>query len=455
MSNEKLVTSKKSYGPAAFLPLIVFLALYLGFGLYFYFKGESSPFSFVSRESALIFAIAFALLMGGEKFSDKVDDFMKNAANPALMLECFIFILAGIFSVVSKAMGGVESVVNIGMTILPQSFIVPGLFIISCLISISMGTSFGTISAVAPIAVGFAEVGGFNMTLVLCAVLGGAMFGDNLSFISDTTIAATQGAGCEMKDKFRMNFKIAIPSALFAIIMYAVIGGSGALPAAASYEFNILKVVPYLTVLALAIFGMNVIYVLGSGILLSALIGFVTGSLNFFTLCSSITSGISGMYSICLMAFVLKGIVGRVQSMGGIDWIISLASRRIKTRKGAQYFIAAFICLIDICIGNNAICIIIGADVLKPLAKKFRIAPQRFASLLDIFACIIPGLSPIGLNVLTIMSFGGLTNPFSMMHYAFYLYALAIVTLIVIQLDLLKTREEAEGKAFYPELDES
>lgn len=209
---------RKNYGVLAFLPLIVFLALYLGFGLFFYFKGESSPFSFVPREAALIFGIAFALLMGREEFSKKTEDFMKNAATPGVMLQCFIFILAGIFSAVSKAMGGVDAVVNAGMAVLPARFIVPGLFIISSLISTSMGTSFGTVSAVAPIAVGFAELGGFDMTLVLCAVLGGAMFGDNLSFISDTTIAATQGAGCKMKDKFKMNFSIAVPAAAFAVV---------------------------------------------------------------------------------------------------------------------------------------------------------------------------------------------------------------------------------------------
>lgn len=453
MSKNSIAETKKNYGPVAFLPLVVFLVLYLGFGLFFYFKGESSPFSFVSREAALVFGIACALLMGSEKFSDRVEDFTKNAANPGVVMMCLIFLLAGIFSSVSKAMGGVESVVNLGMTVLPKQFIVPGLFIISSIISTSMGTSFGTVSAVAPIAVGFAELGGYNMTMVLCAVLGGAMFGDNLSFISDTTIAATQGAGCEMKDKFRMNFKIAIPAALFAIVMYTLFGGSGSFAADAVYEFNLLKVIPYFVVLILALTGMNVIYVLGSGIVLSAVIGFVTGGLTFFTLCDNMKSGISGMYGICLMAFVLKGIVGRVQSMGGIDWIISLASRNIKTRKGAQYFIVIFTCLIDVCIGNNTICIMIGADVLKPLAKKFKIAPQRFASLLDIFACIIPGLSPIGLNVMTIMAYGNLVNPFSMMKYAFYLYALAFIALLTIQMDLLKTEEEIAGKEFYTELD--
>lgn len=454
MSSQNKTIAKKNYGALAFMPLIVFLVLYLGFGLFFYFRGEASPFSFVPREAALIFAIACALLMGGGVFSEKVSDFMDNAANPGVLQMCFIFILAGIFSAVSRAMGGVDSVVGLGMTIVPRSFIVPGLFIISCLISISMGTSYGTLSAVAPIAVGFAEVGGYNMTMVLCAVLGGAMFGDNLSFISDTTIAATQGAGCEMKDKFRMNFKIAIPAAVFAVIMYAILGGNGTMAAGATYDFTLVKILPYLVVLALAIAGMNVIYVLGSGILLSALIGFFTGGMTFFSLCGSMASGISGMYSICLMAIVLKGIVGRVQSMGGIDWIISLANKNVKTRKGAQYFIVAFVCLIDICIGNNTICIMISTDVLKPIAKRFKIAPRRFASLLDIFACIIPGLSPIGLNVLTAMSFGGLTNPFSMMKYAFYLYALAVAALVTIQFDLLKTPEEIEGKEFYPELGE-
>lgn len=442
----------KKYGPLAFIPMLAFLLPYLGCGLFFYFRGESSPFSFVPREAALMFGIAAALLMGAGKFENKVESFMQHAASPTLIQQCLIFLMAGMFSSVSKAMGGVDAVVNAGMTILPGRFIVPGIFLIACLISISMGTSFGTLSAVGPIAVGFAEAGGYDMTLILCAVLGGSMFGDNLSFISDTTIAATQGAGCEMKDKFRMNFKIAVPAALFATIMYAILGTGDAVTAVES-SIDIIRILPYIAVLVMAFCGLNVIYVLGLGLILSSGVGFLTGSLDFFSMCKSMSSGISGMYTICLMAFTLKGIVGRVQEMGGIDWLLSRATGNIKTRKGAQYFIGLMVSLVNICIGNNCITIIISCEMLKPLAKKFKIAPCRFASLLDIFACIMPGLSPIGMNVLAIMAFGGLTNPFCMMKYAFYLYALCIFTLITIKFDLLCTKEEREGQEFYPELD--
>ena len=429
MKNEQMdLLGKKSYGWKAFFPLLVFLILYLGFGLFFYFQGEASPFDFVPREAALMFGVACALLMGKGSFASKTDDFMKNAANPSILLMCLIFLLAGIFSSVSKVMGGVDAVVNAGMAVLPHRFIVPGLFVISCLISISMGTSFGTVSAVAPIAVGFSQQGGYDMILVLCAVLGGAMFGDNLSFISDTTIAATKGAGCEMKDKFKLNFKIALPAAIFAAVMYTIFGSGTNVDVAGTAQIEI-------------------------GILASAVIGFMTGSLDFFSLCANMKSGIGGMYSICLMALVLKGIVGRIQTMGGIDWIISKAAGNVKTRKGAQYFLAAFTSIIDVCIGNNTICIIIGADVLKPLMKKFKVAPQRFASLLDIFACVIPGLSPLGINVMAAMAYAETTNPFAMMKYAFYLYALAALALLAVHFDLFKTDEEKAGKEFYPELD--
>ena len=446
------VLTKKNYGGLAFIPMLAFLVPYLGCGLFFYFRGESSPFSFVPREAALMFGIAAALLMGSGKFEQKTESFMRHAASPTLIQQCLIFLMAGMFSSVSKAMGGVDAVVNAGMSILPERFIVPGLFLISCLISISMGTSFGTISAVGPIAVGFVEAGGYDMTLVLCAVLGGAMFGDNLSFISDTTIAATQGAGCEMKDKFRMNFAIAAPAAIFATVMYAIFG-VGNTVAGTSSEIEIIKILPYLAVLVMAFCGLNVIYVLGLGLVFSATVGFATGGMNFFDMCTNMSSGISGMYTICLMAFTLKGIVGRVQDMGGIDWLLSRATSNIKTRKGAQYFMAVMISLVNISIGNNCITIIISCEMLKPLAKKFTIAPNRFASILDIFACIMPGLSPIGMNVLAIMAFGGLTNPFSMMKYAFYLYALGIIMLLTIHFDLMKTKEEIEGQEFYPELD--
>jgi Na+/H+ antiporter NhaC len=449
--NQKNLDS--AIGPIAFTPLIVFMALYLGFGLYFYFQGAEGPFNYVPREAALMFAIFLAILMGKGTFSERTNNFMECAAKPSIIMQCFIFILAGIFSVVSKSIGGVDAVVNAGMSIMPHNLIVAGLFVISCLISISMGTSFGTISAVAPIAVGFSESGGYNIALVLCAVIGGAMFGDNLSFISDTTIAATQGAGCEMNDKFKMNFKIALPAAVIATVLYAIWGKSETATALNNhYTIEYIKILPYALVLLMAFCGLNVIYVLGLGIVFSALAGFYSGTLDFFSLCSNMKKGINGMYSICLMAFALKGIIGRIQTMGGIDWIISKATRNIKSRRGAQYFIAAFVSIIDVCIGNNAICIIICADVLKPIAKKFKIAPQRFASLLDIFACIIPGLSPLGINVITAMAYGKINNPFMMMKYAFYLYALAILTLLAIRFDLLKTKEERENKEFYLEL---
>lgn len=452
-TNNEITGKSPSYGALAFTPLIVFVALYLGFGLFFYFRGEKGPFNFVPREAALMFAIACALMMGTGKFAEKSDQFMKSAANPSLMQMCLIFLLAGIFSTVSKTMGGVDAVVSAGMAILPHHVIVPGIFVISCLISTSMGTSFGTVSAVAPIAVGFSQVSGYDMTLVLCAVLGGAMFGDNLSFISDTTIAATQGAGCKMRDKFKMNFKIALPAAIFAVAMYAVFSIGTADIATDEYIIEPFKILPYLAVLIMAFCGLDVIYVLGAGIALSALVGFASGTLNFFSLCKAMTGGIGGMYSICLMTFALKGITGRIQAMGGIDWILSKATGDIKTRRGAQYFIAAFISFIDVCIGNNTVCIIICTDVLKPLAKKFKIAPQRFASLLDIFACVIPGISPLGINVMAAMAYGGIANPFAMMKYAFYLYALAAAALITIHFDWLKTEEEKAGKEFYPELD--
>ena len=411
----------------ALIPIFVFLIIFLGSG---FVTGD-----FYSMPAIVAFLIALTVAFvqnRGLSFNEKFKIVSRGVGDENIITMCLIYLAAGAFSGAVQAAGGVESTVNLGLSVLPSGVAVAGIFIIGCFISVSMGTSMGTIAALAPIAVGISEKAGFPLPMCIGSVVCGAMFGDNLAFISDTTIAATKGAGCEIKDKFKMNFKIALPAAIFAAVMYTIFGSGTNVDVAGTAQIEIIKIFPYLAVLIMAFCGMDVIYVLGIGILASAVIGFMTGSLDFFSLCANMQSGIGGMYSICLMALVLKGIVGRIQTMGGIDWIVSKAAGNVKTRKGAQYFLAAFTSIIDVCIGNNTICIIIGADVLKPIMKKFKIAPQRFASLLDIFACIIPGISPLGINVMAAMAYAETTNPFAMMKYAFYLYALAALALLAV-----------------------
>lgn len=447
----KALENERNYGPLAFLPMIVLLVVYFGSGIVFTILGTPDAFKQISREFALVISVLVALFMSKRGISEAVDAFAGHCANSGIMLMCLIFVLAGMFSGVTKGMGAVDSTVNLALSFIPARFITAGLFLICVFISTSMGTCLGTISAIAPIALGFIEAAGLDPAITMSAVIGGSMFGDNMSIISDTTIAATRGAGCEMKDKFRMNFKIALPAAVITTIIYCLIGGGAEL--ASTYEFEIIKVIPYLVVLACAVAGMNVIYVLLTGTVLSALIGMATGSMDLIGLSASATSGIGGMLSLVLMALFMKGLSGMAADMGGMEWLTGLFTN-IKSRKGAQYAIAAIVSVIDFFIGNNTIAIIISTPLCKPIAKKYGIAPERLASLMDIFGVIVPGFSPLSSAFLVVTTMSSV-SPLSLMTRGYYLFFLFIFTVITIQFNLLQTKEEKEGMEFYPELDEA
>lgn len=447
----KALENERNYGPLAFLPMIVLLVVYFGSGIVFTILGTPDAFKQISREFALVISVLVSLFMSKRGISEAVDAFAGHCANSGIMLMCLIFVLAGMFSGVTKGMGAVDSTVNLALSFIPARFITAGLFLICVFISTSMGTCLGTISAIAPIALGFIEAAGLDSAITMSAVIGGSMFGDNLSVISDTTIAATRGAGCEMKDKFRMNFKIALPAAVITTIIYCLIGGGAEL--ASTYEFEIIKVIPYLVVLVCAVAGMNVIYVLLTGTVLSALIGVATGSMDLIGLSASATSGIGGMLSLVLMALFMKGLSGMAADMGGMEWLTGLFTN-IKSRKGAQYAIAAIVSVIDFFIGNNTIAIIISTPLCKPIAKKYGIAPERLASLMDIFGVIVPGFSPLSSAFLVVTTMSSV-SPLSLMTRGYYLFFLFIFTVITIQFNLLQTKEEKEGKEFYPELDEA
>lgn len=446
----KALSCERNYGGMAFLPMIVLLIIYFGSGIVFTALGTPDAFKQISREFALVIAVLVSLFMSKRSMTEAADAFAKHCANPGVLLMCLIFVLAGMFSGVTKGMGAVNSTVNLALSFIPARFITAGLFLICVFISTSMGTCLGTISAIAPIALGFIEAAGLDTAITMSAVIGGSMFGDNLSVISDTTIAATRGAGCDMKDKFRMNFKIALPAAAVTTIVYALIGGGAELTG--SYEYDLIKVIPYVAVLICAISGMNVVHVLLLGTVLSGAIGMVTGSMTFVTLSSSATSGVSGMLSLVLMALFMKGLSGMAADMGGMEWLSNLFTKNIKTRKGAQYAIAAIVSVIDFFIGNNTIAIIISTPLCKPIAKKFKIAPERLASLMDIFGVIVPGFSPLSSAFLVVTTMTSV-SPLSLMTRSYYLFFLLVFTLITIQFNLLQTKEEKEGKEFYPELD--
>lgn len=431
---------ERKYGAISFLPLIIFLALYIGSGLYFTFMGAESAFSKFPRHVALLIGIVIALLMNKTmKLDKKIDIFCENAGNSGVIIIGLIYLLAGGFQGAAKAMGGVESVVNMGLTFIPSSLLVPGVFAISSFISTAIGTSMGTVAAMAPIAIGVAEAANLNLPLTCAAVIGGAYFGDNLSMISDTTISAAKGVGSEMKDKFRMNFLIALPAAIVAIIMYWALGGTGVITG--EHNFEIIRVIPYIIVLGAALAGFNVCGVLFTGIVMSGLIGIFEGTITILEWVQAIGSGMSDMFSITIVAILISGLIGLIKYHGGVDWLVNSIVSRIKERKDAEYGIGLLSGLLSAALVNNTIAIIISAPIAKEIGKTYHIAPKRLASLIDIFACAFLALTPYDGGMLIVTGLVDV-SPLAVLKYSFYIFALIIATCITIQFGLLRTEEE-------------
>ena len=438
--NEK--NGEKKYGAIAFLPLLVFLALYIGSGLMFTFMGVDGAFKKFPRHVALLIGIAVALIMNKSmKLEKKIDIFSENAGNAGVILIGLIYLLAGGFQGAAKSMGGVESVVNLGLTFIPSAALVPGVFLISCFISTAIGTSMGTVAAMAPIAIGVAQAAGLNLPLTCAAVIGGAYFGDNLSMISDTTISAAKGVGSEMKDKFKMNFFIALPAAIIAIIGYWAFGGAGVITG--EHPFYLLRVIPYIVVLIAALMGFNVAGVLFIGIAMTGVIGIGEGSVSFLEWVGSIGGGMEDMFSITIVAILISGLIGLIKYYGGVDWLVNSIVSRIKERKGAEYGIGLLSGLLSAALVNNTIAIIISAPIAKEIGKNYGIAPKRLASLIDIFACAFIALTPYDGGMLIVTGLSDV-SPMAVLKYMFYMFALIITTCITIQFGLLRTKEEKE-----------
>lgn len=444
MKNSNNNLQKKNYGGWAFIPLLVFLAIYLGGGLYYtVVGGVEKPFNQLPRHAALLTGMVVAFIMNrGVKFSKKIEIFTTTSGEPGVMMMAMIFMLAGAFAGVAKEMGGVDSVVNMGLSFLPARFLAPGLFIISAFISTAMGTSSGTLAAVAPIAIGVSEACAMNPAIALAAVLGGAMFGDNLSVISDTTIAATKGVGAEMKDKFRMNFLIALPAAILTIVCFAIAGTSGAVDG--PHPFSLIKVLPYIAVLVAAVAGVDVFIVLMGGIFFAGAVGIATGSMTFVTFFQSIAGGMDGMMNVTIMAILIRGLIGLIKEYGGVEWLVTKITGNVKTRKGAEYSIAALVSVLVFCLVNNTIAIIIASPIAKQIADRFHIAPKRVASLLDIFSCVILCLAPHAGGMLLITGLASV-SPLDINLFSFYQVFLGLAAVITVQFGLMRTKEEKEA----------
>ena len=438
------MNEKKKLGAAAFLPLIVFLILYVGCGITFTVMGAESPFAQFPRHVAILAGVAVALfLVPSVKVKDKLDIFCTNMGNSGVMMIILIYLMAGGFQGAAAAMGGKESVVNLSLHFIPVQLLIPGVFLMCCFISTAIGTSMGTIAAMAPVAIGVAQGAGLNIGMTCAALIGGAYFGDNLSMISDTTISAAQGCGSQMKDKFRMNFFIALPAALIAIVFYGLLGGGGS-GAIESGAYSVVQVLPYLVVLVTALLGVNVAVVLFIGILMTGVIGMAQGTIGFFTWIQAIGDGMSDMFSISIVAALISGIIGLIREYGGVEWLVETVTSRIKSRRGAEYGIGLLSGILSAAMVNNTIGIIVTCPMAKEIGGKYHIAPKRLASLVDIFACAFLALMPHDGGMLIVTELAGVT-PMEVVKYAFYIYALLLATCVTIQFGLLRTKEEKES----------
>ncbi|MGL5329462.1 MAG: Na+/H+ antiporter NhaC family protein, partial [Peptostreptococcaceae bacterium] len=390
---------------------------------------------------AFMISLGVALLLNRkESFSKKIEVFSKGAGNPDIIMMILIFILAGSFSNVAKIMGGVDSTVNLSLAILPPNLVVVGLFVIGCFISISMGTSMGTIAALGPIGLGIAEKTGMPIALIMGAIVGGAMFGDNLSMISDTTIAATRTQGCELKDKFRVNFLIVLPAAIITIILLAVITSGYNVQTSETYSYEIVKVLPYLLVLAGALFGVNVFVLLTGGIIFAGIIGVFTNSFDLMGLIGAISDGIVGMQELCLLVIIVGGVVELIKFNGGIDFILYMISSNIKSKKGAEFGIAALVSVMDLCTANNTIAIVTAGPLAKDIANEYDIDKRKCASILDIFSSCWQGMIPYGAQLMTASTMA-LVSPIEILKYLHYPILMFVCGIIAIGLGVPRFKE--------------
>ncbi|GAA5191674.1 Na+/H+ antiporter NhaC family protein [Ferrimonas gelatinilytica] len=413
----------------ALLPLMIYLALFVGAGVYFQLQGTEFAFYQLSPVVAILPAIILALALSKQRLNDAIETFMKGIGNHNIIAMCLIYLLAGAFAAVAKATGGVDATVALGLTLIPASLLLPGLFLICGFIATSMGTSMGTIAAVAPVALGIAQQAGIEPALMAGVVLSGAIFGDNLSIISDTTIAATRTQGAEMKDKFRENIRLAAPAALLALLLFTLAGSGQAELAPQTLELT--KVLPYLTILVLAVLGLNVFLVLTIGILLAGLTGMIGTDYSLMTFGQDIYAGFSNMQEIFLLSMLVGGLAALMTQQGGLTWLTKKITALLGKRSSAastQLGIGALVASTNACIANNTVAIIVAAPVAKELAQQHGVSPRRAAATLDIFACIIQGLLPYGAQALLLASTFAL-SPFTLVGYAWYCFILAAFAL--------------------------
>lgn len=415
----------RRFGVLAVSPLFAMAALFIGLS---FVIGSLSK---VPLLIVFILTSVYALsITRGLSFTQRINHYSKGAGNKDLIQMLWIFIMAGAFAVAAKQMGAIEAFVQLTLSFLPSSMIVPGLFIAACLISMSVGTSVGTIVALAPIGMGISDQTALPLTLITAAVIGGAFFGDNLSFISDTTIAATRTQGCSQSDKFKANITIALPAAIVTAVIYTLLGNKGV---ATSPEQTIswVKIIPYLIVLVTAIAGVNVLIVLAIGIFSIGIIGGITESLTTAQWLHASTEGILSMAELCLVSMMAGGLMELIRYNGGIIYLIYLLTKRVSGIKGAQFSITALVGLTNLCTANNTVAILSVGKLANEIAEKYHIEKRRSASLLDTISCCVQGVIPYGAQLLIASGLTGV-NPFDLIPYLYYPLVLGCITIITI-----------------------
>lgn len=434
MAGQKVNISKKKLHPFfSLLPLLLFLSIFVVFGV----QTADGDHLSLSPTVAILPAIFLAFLWEPRMFNDNLGIFMRGVGQHSILIMCFVFLLSGAFSSVMSSIDGITSTVNFALYYIPDGFILPGIFVVSAFISLAMGTSMGTVAAVTPIAVGISDASGINLLISVGAVISGAMFGDNLSIISDTTIAAVQTQGCEMRDKFRMNFFIAVPAMLLTVIVLWMYPQATSMQATG--DFNFIKVIPYLLVLALSLMGMHVYLILIVGTVLGGAIGLMSPDYGFIEYSKAVYKGFTVMEEILILSMFIGGLSELIKHQGGINYLIEktlkLARKFNKNGKPnvvvGELAISSMSSIADICTANNTVSILMAGDASKSIAKEYGIPATRTASLLDIFACVFQGLIPYSAQILLAASISGI-GPIDIVGHVHYCYFLAVATLISI-----------------------
>lgn len=411
-------------GLIALSPLAVFITLYLVTSII------AGDFYRVPITVGFLTASVYAITITRGSLRRRITVFSRGAGSSQMMLMIWIFVLAGAFASSAKAMGSIDATVNLTLSLLPPQMIFAGLFLAACFISLSIGTSVGTIAALTPIAAGIATETGTDVALMTAIIVGGSFFGDNLSFISDTTIMATQTQGCRLHDKFRVNVFIVAPAALTILVVYVFMGQQMSAPQEIP-PVAWVKVIPYLAVLVTAIFGMNVMAVLTLGILLTGIIGLLSGSFDIFGWFGAMGDGILSMSELIIVTMMAGGMLELIRERGGIDFLISQLTRRVRNKRGAELSIAALVSLVNICTANNTVAILTVGSIAKQIGDRYGVDNKKCASILDTFSCMVQGLIPYGAQILIAAGLTAL-NPIAILPYLYYPFVLGIVALLSI-----------------------